>query len=237
VIKNRDVSRIISPAKINLSLEILKKQEDGYHDLATVFQEVALSDILNLEWGSDESVLDCDVPTLPTDEKNLIVKALHSLEKFLGSPLKSKIFLEKKVPMGAGLGGGSSNAAIILREAQERYSTPFGKLLELAAPLGADVPFFLHGGTAFGQRRGDVLTELPKLPHYPLVIIKPPFSISTPFAYSQVKAYSDGKTTEKLVNVIRKQDFEQIFNLMTNDFERVLFPIYPELAHIKATFL
>jgi len=237
VIESGVTTLAISRAKINLTLEILGCRPDGFHNISTVFQAIELSDKLTFDWDTDHVSLSCNNSEVPNDESNLIIKAIRVLEKHLGFPLKLKVALEKEIPMGAGLGGGSSNAAAVLLELGRKFSIPLEKLLELATSLGADVPFLLQGGTALATGKGEMLESLPALPTLPLVIVKPSFSISTALAYSKISKYSSGEKTEKLVSLLKERKFDRIFDCLTNDFEDALFPIYSELPKLKQELL
>lgn len=226
-----------SPAKINLTLEILGQRADGYHDIVSIFQAISLADKLTFDWETDETQLICDHPDIPAGEENLVFKALHALEDNLRSPVKVKIFLEKNIPIGAGLGGGSSNAASVLLEAAQRYHIPSEDLHRIASSLGSDVAFFLNPGTWLGKGRGEILEKLPDFPSFPFVVVKPPFSISTRFAYSQIKRYSNGRHTALFMDSLRQKDRNKLFKSIKNDFEEALFPQYPPLATIKRKLL
>lgn len=225
-----------SPAKINFSLEILGRRPDGYHNISTVFQTLDLADELSFDWNAPKTELVCKAPDVPKDESNLILKAVRALETWSGRPITVRVFLEKRIPMGAGLGGGSSNAACVLREIGRRFGIPGDALNAVGKVLGADVPFFLEGGTAWGSGIGEVLEILPKLPEWPVVVVKPSFSISTAEAYGAVRRYGTGEKTAKLVELLHAKQFDKIFSCVVNDFEEALFPMYPELAAIKKAF-
>jgi 4-diphosphocytidyl-2-C-methyl-D-erythritol kinase len=229
--------KVFSPAKINLTLEILGKRPDGYHDLFTIFKTIQLADELTINWISGERRLHCSHSEVPLGEENLILKAVRAIEKEVGFPVPVEIFLEKKIPIGAGLGGGSSNAAAVLRILGEKYHFSEEKLNSLSAELGADVPFFLQGGTAFGRGKGDELEPLPSFPSFPLVLIKPHFSISTAFAYRQIRSYTYGENSLKLSQSLKQGEFQDLFRYFVNDFEPHLFPLYPQLEQIKNLFM
>ncbi len=229
--------KVFSPAKINLSLEILGKRSDGYHDLYTIFKTIQFGDELTVNWISGERQLHCSNPEVPLGNENLILKAAAAVEEVVGFSIPIEVHLEKKIPMGAGLGGGSSNAAAILKLLGERYHISDQILMRAAAELGSDVPFFLRGGTAFAKGKGEQLELLPDFPSLPLVLIKPPFSISTAFAYSQVRSYTSGKNSLKLSRSIKEGEGLSSFQHFVNDFEVYLFPVYPQLEQIKNIFL
>jgi 4-diphosphocytidyl-2-C-methyl-D-erythritol kinase len=178
--------RLAAPAKLNLYLEILGTRADGFHDLETVFQTVDLHDEITLALGPGRGIhLACDHPALPVDRGNL---AWRAAEAFLGGPDEEgriEIGIVKRIPLGAGLGGGSSDAAAVLRglaRLQLGRRAP-ANLARLAAGLGADVAFFLTGGTTLGTGRGERLEELPDLPRTPVTVLMPQASLPTPAVY------------------------------------------------------
>jgi 4-diphosphocytidyl-2-C-methyl-D-erythritol kinase len=229
--------KLFAPAKINLTLEILGKRGDGYHEIATLFQAISRCDGLDIDWNASELSFSCSDLSLPLDENNLVLKAVRVVEAYVGQKIHAAIHLEKNIPAGAGLGGGSSDAAAVLLALGKRFAITEEALFGMAEKLGADVPFFLKGGTALGKGKGERLEFLPSLPTYFVVVVKPPFSIPTPLAYSLVQDYSSGEKTMMAVKALREGRFESFFECMTNDFEKVLFPHYPDLAKIKHCFL
>jgi 4-diphosphocytidyl-2-C-methyl-D-erythritol kinase len=183
------VVRVQAPAKINLTLRVDARRADGYHDLRTIFQAVALHDMLTFEVVPGPFRLECDDPAFPTDATNLVWRAAQALWRAggrRGAARDVHVRLVKRIPAQAGLGGGSSDAAATLRALARlwRLTLPQGKLLAVAARLGADVPFFLAGGTALGIGRGDRLFLLPDLPPAWVTIVCPAFGVSTKDAYT-----------------------------------------------------
>jgi 4-diphosphocytidyl-2-C-methyl-D-erythritol kinase len=177
------------PAKINLSLHIKGRRADGFHELETTMVKVALFDELELQWlgeGSSKILCHCSDATLPVDEGNLAVRALLLLNRELGAGHDWSLSLTKRIPHGAGLGGGSSNAGAALVAGNQALGNPLpeGRLLQLAAELGSDVPFFVLPQTAAQARgRGEVLQPVPFPWRLELLLIKPPFGVPTPWAY------------------------------------------------------
>jgi len=176
-------------AKVNLSLVVLGKRPDGYHELDTVFQAVGLTDRLTFE-ASDHLTLDVDDPSIPAGAENLVLRAAHALAEAGGIRPRAAITLEKRIPAGGGLGGGSSDAAVTLLGLSalwELDATP-DQLTRVGAALGSDVPFFLHGGTARGLGRGERIEPLPDLPPQAVVLVMPPFPVSTPEVFRRLGA-------------------------------------------------
>jgi 4-diphosphocytidyl-2-C-methyl-D-erythritol kinase len=183
-------SRIVSRAhaKVNLDLRVLGIRPDGYHELRTVFQTIALHDTLVCTPRPGPFEISCRVPGVPLDETNLIWKAAARLWEALGRsgpPVDVAIDLEKDIPLQSGLGGGSADASAALRALARLWGgAPLPMLREVAAGLGADVPFFLSGGTALGLGMGEEIYPLVDLPSHAVVLVRPPFGVSTVEAYS-----------------------------------------------------
>ncbi len=183
-------------AKVNRSLRVLGKRSDGYHELATIFQTVDLTDTLFFSEGEEGKgatgtvSLTIEGADLPANDSNLILKAARALREKFSVRLGARIHLSKRIPVGGGLGGGSSNAAAALRGLAELWNLPAtdADLHALAASLGSDVPFFLLGGRARGHGRGEVLTSLSDGPEEWLVLAFPPFSLSTAAVYGALSA-------------------------------------------------
>lgn len=176
-------------AKINLDLRIVGLLPDGYHEVRTVLQSVRLHDTLAFTPVRGRFTIECDVPGVPLDVRNLIWKAAalldHAVRRRDGDPAGVRVTLTKRIPAEAGLGGGSSDAAATLVALTRLWGLDLDlpSLLRLGARLGADVPFFLAGGTVLGAGRGDDISPLAEAPPVPVVIVKPPFGVSTPDAY------------------------------------------------------
>lgn len=176
-------------AKVNLDLRIVGTLPDGYHDVRTVLQSIRLHDTLEVRARPGAMVIDCDVPGVPVDARNLVWKAAALLHQTVrgrrGPPTGLHVTLRKRIPAEAGLGGGSSDAAAMLLAVTRlwRLSLDLPSLLRLGARLGADVPFFLAGGTAVGLGRGDDVSPLAEPPPSAIVVVKPAFGVSTAEAY------------------------------------------------------
>lgn len=226
---------LLSPAKINLSLRILGKRADGFHDLETRLVRLAFGDTVEIErLGDGQKVaFTCSDPTVPSDESNLALRALRAFESRAGRQSSWRIHLEKRIPHGAGLGGGSSNAATVLRAANELCGAPLSQpqLLELAAQIGSDVPcFLLDSVAADGTGRGEIVTPA-EFPHQlPLLLIKPPFPIPTPWAY---KRWADSK---ELPGVLYAPQLCP-WGAMVNDLERPVFEKHLLLPSLKTWLL
>ncbi|MEO8586737.1 MAG: 4-(cytidine 5'-diphospho)-2-C-methyl-D-erythritol kinase [Acidobacteriota bacterium] len=180
-------------AKVNRSLRVLGKRADGYHEIDTIFQTVDLSDRMDFSQGEEDSgevSLTIEGLSLPVTEENLILRAAAALRERCGTRRGAHIHLSKKIPIGGGLGGGSSNAAATLIGLSFLWSLPLSDadLQSIAASLGSDVPFFLVGGRARGTGRGEILEPLPDGPEEWLVLVFPPFPLSTAMVYGALAA-------------------------------------------------
>lgn len=178
-------------AKVNRTLRVLGKRSDGYHELDTIFQTVDLTDRMDFfERGDDELVLTIEGASLPVSEENLVLRAARALLAWAGVTRGADIHLSKKIPVGGGLGGGSSNAAATLRALATLWSLAATEdnLRALAAEIGSDVPFFLMGGRARGTGRGEILEPLPDGPEEWLVLVFPRFSLSAAVVYGALAA-------------------------------------------------
>jgi 4-diphosphocytidyl-2-C-methyl-D-erythritol kinase len=185
--RRRRTVRVKAFAKINLSLDIVRVRRDGYHELSTIFQSIALFDTLTVVKRVGPFVLTCDDPACPTDQTNLVSRAAEAVWKAAGrrgAPRDVAVHLTKRIPMQAGLGGGSGDAAAALRVFGRLWRVSGARLPGIAMRLGADVPYFLVGGSALGRGRGDRLFSLRDYPRRNVVIVVPPFGISTKDAFA-----------------------------------------------------
>lgn len=219
-------------AKINWALRITRRREDGFHDLETLFQEISLHDVLRFT-PAERLSMTCSDPSIPVDESNLVMRAARSL-----GVDRVAVHLEKRIPAGGGLGGGSSNAAATLStlDAMFKLATPRDRLREMALSLGSDVPFFLVGGTAYATGRGEVLTPMPAVRHVPLVVVLPPERVMTKEAFSAISEYSVPKGCDRFRSSI-ENDLLADRELLTNDFEPGVFARLPTLALWKQRLL
>lgn len=228
-------------AKINLSLRILGKRSDGFHELCTIFQTVSLKDELTFQ-ASDEIVLTCSDKKIPTGDGNLIVSAAMKLREKFGIKTGAKIHLEKNIPAPGGLGGGSSNAAIALIGLARlwKIKIELAELAEIGKTLGADVPFFFCGGTALGIGRGDEIYPLEDLEEKNLLVATPDVDVSTAAAFARLNAVRlTNERSKSILKICRNQAEEADFRQesLINDFEKTIFAHEPEVARVKQTLL
>ena len=222
-----------APAKINLSLRVLGKREDGYHNVDLLMAKLDLEDKLDFH-NSRTSNLLCEKAAMPTDENNLGIKAVREVEKAYGRKAKQRITLTKNIPFGAGLGGGSADAAVTLRAVNEIIGTNYSEeeLQAMAAAIGSDVPFFLNPVVSRCTGRGEIVTPVPELAGWssPIVLIKPQFAVSTPSAYRGL----NGAHRMKGVNY-GAQMVDDI--KLVNELERAVFTKFPVLGLWKMWML
>ena len=224
--------RMRSFAKINLALAVLGKRPDGYHNIQTIFQSISLHDELEFH-PSDRLELRCENLPGVSHESNLVWKAATLLGETISGNPGASIILKKRIPSGAGLGGGSSNAAATLvglcRFWQLRHSKT--DLLSIAAKLGSDIPFFIVGGTAIGSGRGEKIAPLPDLPSGQLVVIFPGIRVSTAEAYGSLNLGLTSATEDNRISRFYGQ-IKKEQNYLTgifNDFEASILPAYPPI--------
>lgn len=227
-------------AKVNLALEVLGKRGDGYHEIATVLQAVDLFDRLVVE-AADTLSLQTDDPALPTDDGNLVMRAARLLQKAAGIEAGARISLTKRIPVAAGLGGGSSDAAATLSGLDRLWALgwPKARLQELAMELGMDVPFFLGTGRAVATGRGERLAALPGGGGYALVLVNPRLPLSTREVYGRVPAgwRAEPTGTERVIEALRRRNVGQVAEALTNNLESVVEPMLPVIGRMKAALL
>ncbi len=224
-------------AKINLGLNVLYKRRDGFHEIETIFQQISLHDTLTIERRPDSEIhLSSDVAWCPVDKRNLVHKTALMLQEKSGVSAGCNVHLQKRIPAGGGLGGGSSNAAAALKALNTLWNinADDAALFDMAAELGSDVPFFLRGGMAVGRGRGEILIPVQAEPSYTGILVRPNVSVSTAWAYQKLK---NRLTTPGEIVIF--SDFFEISrepntwrNKLKNDLESPVFEHYPELADI-----
>ena len=228
-------------AKINLGLRVLERRPDGFHNIETIFHRIALSDRLTFEPADDIQVVSSDAAA-PGDQTNLCYRAALLLRELTGSRSGVRITLEKQIPVGAGLGGGSSDAATVLKHLPRFWQTTVdpARMLGAALRLGSDVPFFLRNQSAHALGRGEILEYFPLTLPYTILLCSPAIPVSTAWAYSQITPRPAGKTEGKDLKGILMQGIAQPDVLraeLVNDFEPAVFAAHPEIAAVKKTIL
>ena len=227
-------------AKVNLVLEVLGKRPDGYHELSTVLQAVDLFDRLTVETAV-ALTLETSEPALPTDDRNLVMRAARLLRETAGIEAGARIVLDKRIPMAAGLGGGSSDAAATLWSLNRLWGLRWRRerLVELAVKLGMDVPFFLGKGRALGTSRGEVLSPLPAVGGYALVLVNPGVGLSTQEVYGRVPQgwRAEPASTKRMLEALRKRSGTAVAAALTNHLERWVEPAMPVISRMKSALL
>lgn len=228
-------------AKVNLTLDIVGTRPDGYHLLESVMQSISLCDVVEAR-PTSETTLRCDMPGLACDESNLAMRAWRLMQREFSLDAGLEITLHKEIPLGGGLGGGSADAAQVLLAVNELFELclPHQRLVELAASLGADVPFCLYGGTALAEGIGEVLTPLDGCPELRLVLVNPGIAVSTPQVYSRFDAmntppvHEASAHTDAMRRALASGSPLAVGEALFNALEAPAFAILPQLAAIKA---
>jgi len=228
---------IPSPAKINLFLKVVGRRPDGYHEIITLLSRVSLFDTVSLSFDQPSISVDCSHPGVPEDRSNLAYQAASLFFNALSIRDGVAIFIDKVIPVAAGLGGGSSNAAAVLMGLNQRYGFPFsdGELMEIALKVGADVPFFLFKHAAVARGIGDDLEVYGDLPPFSVVLVCPGFEVSTDWVYRNLNL---GLTNcEKNLKNYHFKDFSKIKGILCNDLEQVTIEKFPVIKTIKRGLL
>lgn len=229
-------------AKLNLTLDVLGKREDGYHDLQSVMQTISIRDDIEIDVGTGKPwKLLCSVEGIPTDERNLAWKAAKVFcEALQKDPGGLEIRINKRIPSGAGMGGGSADAAAVLRALNRHYGEPLSimALAELGAEVGSDVPFCVLCGTAMVEGRGERLRKLPDMPDCIFVVCKPDFSVSTPELYRKIDEVAIPKHPDNraMESALLAGDLEKVAENVFNVFDPVVTEEHLELNYIKSIF-
>ena len=224
----------LSPAKINLILHVLRKREDGYHDIASLMQKINLFDEMTFSLSGNGIVIRCPDSELPENENNIVYKAVHALFSRISYRGGVEITIKKRIPIAAGLGGGSSNAATSLVTLNEMIGCGLmtDELIALGSKIGADVPFFINpGGTCWAFGIGDRLQAIDDIPPMRYVLVNPGFEVSTKKVYESLKM---GLTKEVIkYNIPRLRKVHHVVNALSNDLENVTVKLHPVLGDIK----
>ena len=229
-------------AKLNLTLDVLGKREDGYHDLQSVMQTISIRDDVEIDVGTGKPwKLLCSDDTIPTDETNLAWKAAKVYcEAMHKDPEGLEIRITKRIPSGAGMGGGSADAAAVLRALNRHYGNPLSvfALAELGAQVGSDVPFCTLCGTAMVEGRGERLRKLPDMPDCVFVVCKPEFSVSTPELYKKIDEVAIAKrpNNRAMESALVAGDLGKVAENLCNVFDPVVTEDHLELNYIKSIF-
>lgn len=231
-------------AKINLTLDVTGRREDGYHTVEMVMQSIALHDTVRVTTIHGEKkprgiVLSCSLPFLPTDERNLAYRAAELFYKETGALLETcEIHIEKRIPVAAGLAGGSTDAAAVLRALNALHTAGLtdDELCEMGLKLGADVPFCLRGGTMLAQGIGEELSLLPDMPHCWVVLCKPPFAVPTKEVYQEIDSVplTQRPDTDGMIKALESCDYKGVCDRLMNVMETVTATKRHQIGEIRA---
>lgn len=222
--------------KINLALRIVRRRNDGYHDIDTVFQSIGLCDTVRILPAEDIQVT-CSIPDLPCDETNLAWRAAAALRAYTGIQQGAHIHLDKRIPLAAGLAGGSADCAAVLRGLNRLWLLRLtaAELMELGGTLGSDVPFCISGGTSRGRGRGEILVPLESRLVCPVLIVHPHIAVHTGQAYSLFDAaptHTD-VDVDAMAAAVSKDSLEDVQPYLANTFEELVIPAHPEISHCR----
>jgi 4-diphosphocytidyl-2-C-methyl-D-erythritol kinase len=236
---NTSTYSIKAPAKVNIRLKVIGRRPDGYHELVSIMVPVDLFDILEIRTPFDGQIqITCKDPDVPVDESNLIYRAAWLFMSRTGIDDGALINLNKNIPVAAGLGGGSSNAAATLLALNRIYSSPLSDsdLHALAVKLGADVPFFLNCRPSLARGTGDILEPIPNWPELWYIIIVPPIKISTSWAYRNLKLELTTDEYAYIYNLLKKGVYN-ISHILENDLEKVTSTSFPIINTLKKSLM
>lgn len=228
------------PAKVNLSLDVVGRREDGYHNLETIMHTVRLYDTLTIiceDSGETTVSITANSDSIPKDGSNLCAKAARIFFEEIGFSAKVSIHIEKNIPVGAGLGGGSSNAAGTLTALNGIFKNPLSKskLAGISKAVGADVPFFIYGGCMLAQGIGEILSPLPALKNVTFLIAKPAFGVSTPWVYKNLNLNTDTHhpDTKSVIAALESGNINSLAKYAGNTLEAVTSAKYPDIEKYK----
>lgn len=228
-------------AKVNLTLDVLSKRPDGYHDISTIMRTVDIFDTVEISLTDEGIELSTSLDFLPTDEKNIAYRAAQAIFSETGIQKGAKIHITKNIPCGAGMGGGSADGAAVLVLLNKLLGSPVRtkRLLEIGAKIGADVPFCIMCGTYLAEGIGEVLSEVPAKGNIPVVVVKPEVSISTPLMYKKLDEREILKRpdTKGMIKVLEKGNTEKIAELLYNVMEEAAIEEHPIISEIKESLI
>lgn len=232
-----------APAKINLTLDVLGKREDGYHEVEMVMTTIDLADRIDIYPRNDEKItIDSSACFVPLGEKNHVYQIAQILRTKLGIRKGVHFYIHKNIPVAAGLAGGSSDAAAAIRGLNRLWSLGLSieEMAAIGAEVGSDVSFCVHGGTALAQGRGEMITPLPSPPPAWVILAKPPIGVSTADIYGKVTMGEIQKHPARsaaMVKAITERDYQAVYQTMGNHLETVTLSLYPEVKRLKEQML
>jgi 4-diphosphocytidyl-2-C-methyl-D-erythritol kinase len=223
--------------KINLALDVLYRRDDGYHEISSIMQQVSLHDTVIIEEGGRGVEIECDNHLVPLDHTNLVHKAWEEISRLSGTKTGIRVKIHKRIPVAAGLAGGSSNGAAVLKGLNEmwRLGLTLEQLMEIGGRIGADIPFCILGGTALAEGIGEKLTRLKSFKGKHILLANPGIGISSAYAYGRLTIPEDHKGMETMVQCIEEDDIKCLSKEMFNIFEGAIIPENPIIGDIKNT--
>lgn len=228
-------------AKINLSLDVLRKRDDGYHDLQMIMQTIHLHDTITITEIAEGIEIECKKPYVPNNSSNIAYKAADALISRYNLKSGIRIKIDKRIPVSAGLAGGSTDAAAVLKGINELFHLGIERdeLMKIGKTIGADVPFCLMGGTVLAEGIGEILTPLTPLTNIPVVLIKPKIGVSTAWVYKNLNLteVENRPGTDQLVDAIGKKDIRYVAKNMCNVLESVTVGKYPAIEQLKKSLM
>ena len=230
-----------SYAKINLTLDVLSKRPDGYHNVEMIMQTVSLYDLILVDKTEKNISISTNLKYLPVNEKNIAYKAALEFFKYTCITGGCKIMIHKNIPVAAGLAGGSGNAAAVLCSLDKLYNTNLSsdELMDIASKLGADVPYCIMGGTSLATGIGEILTHLPSIPKCNILMVKPPISVSTAAIYEAIDTAEIDKrpNTNAMIDAIKRQDLRLLAQNLSNVMGNVTETMHPIVKGIRRKML
>ena len=230
-----------SYAKINLTLDVLSKRPDGYHNVEMIMQTVSLYDLILVDKTEKNISISTNLKYLPVNEKNIAYKAALEFFKYTSITGGCKIMIHKNIPVAAGLAGGSGNAAAVLCSLDKLYNTnlPSDELMNIASKLGADVPYCIMGGTSLATGIGEILTPLPSIPKCNILMVKPPISVSTAAIYEAIDTADIDKrpNTNAMIDALAQKDLKSVAQNLSNVMGNVTETMHPIVKGIRRKML
>jgi 4-diphosphocytidyl-2-C-methyl-D-erythritol kinase len=238
VVKSKMKLSIKAPAKINLTLDVLYKRDDGFHEVEMIMTTIDLADRIELRPLSGPQIhIDCTASFVPTDDRNLTYQVAKLLQERYGVKQGVAISIDKQIPVAAGLAGGSSNAAATIKGLNQLWDLGLSleEMASIGSEIGSDVSFCIYGGTALATGRGEVITPLPAPPPFWVILAKPPIGVSTGNIYGKLKVagINTHPDTQQMIRAIEERNFRDITTSLGNVLEMVTLKEYPEVLHIK----
>lgn len=224
-----------SHAKINLSLDVVRKRDDGYHEIKSIMQQIDLRDFLSISENKNGVIITCDNDQVPVDESNLVYKAWEELSKLLNTNIGIRVDIKKRIPVAAGLAGGSTNCATTLKALNKLWNLGLSEreLTNIGIKIGADVPYCLMGGTALAEGIGEKLTKLSSFKDKAVLVANPGIQISTAYAYSKLELGKRNYNIKELLECMGNDDIQCLSKKMYNVMEDSIIPEHPQIGKIK----